>query len=147
MNDLLKKQNLTLMSPYANGMGGMAVGTAVENPANPNADHSKLKIRVWPSGAATHRPVLERLGYGTTTMPWAKLYTGVQTGVIEGMIGGTPENAVRNWKGIVDTWVQLNDHFEVNWLVMKCNSPRRMRFSWVSIKRPEDDRGEYRMKG
>ncbi|REG86691.1 TRAP transporter substrate-binding protein DctP [Marinomonas pollencensis] len=126
MNGLLQKQNLTLLAPYANGMGGMAVSSNVEQADNPNADHKNLKIRVWPSGAATHRPVLERLGYNTTTMPWAELYTGVQTGVIDGMIGGTPENAVRDWNGIVKTWVQLNDHFEVNWLVMNQYSMSRI---------------------
>lgn len=126
MDGLLGKQNMTLLAPYANGMGGMAVGSSVEQPANPDADHTALKIRVWPSGAATHRPVLERLGYNTTTMPWAELYTGVQTGVIDGMIGGTPENAVRDWNGVVNTWVQLNDHFEVNWLVMNSKSISRL---------------------
>ena len=126
MNDLLQRQQLTPLAPYANGMGGMAVGKPVNDPANPDANHKQLKIRVWPSGAATHRPVLERLGYNTTTMPWAELYTGVQTGVIDGMIGGTPENAVRDWKGIVDTWVQLNDHFEVNWLVVNSGSLQRL---------------------
>ncbi len=131
MNNLLEPQNLTLLAPYANGMGGMAVGKGVEQPTNPEANHKALKIRVWPSGAATHRPVLERLGYSTTTMPWAELYTGVQTGVIDGMIGGTPENAVRDWTGVVNTWVQLNDHFEVNWLVMNRASISRI---------PEKDR-------
>jgi len=126
MDGLLERQNLTLLAPYANGMGGMAVGKEVSDATNPDANHKKLKIRVWPSGAATHRPVLERLGYNTTTMPWAELYTGVQTGVIDGMIGGTPENAVRDWKGIVKTWVQLNDHFEVNWLVMNRHSMARI---------------------
>lgn len=126
MDGLLAKQNMTLLAPYANGMGGMAVGTTVEQPANPDFDHSSLKIRVWPSGAATHRPVLERLGYNTTTMPWAELYTGVQTGVIDGMIGGTPENAVLDWNGVVNTWIQLNDHFEVNWLVMNRKSLSRI---------------------
>jgi TRAP-type C4-dicarboxylate transport system substrate-binding protein len=61
--------------------------------------------------------VLERLGYNTATMPWAELYTGVQTGVIDGMIGGTPENAVRDWNGIVKTWLQINNFFEVNSLI------------------------------
>lgn len=131
MTDLLRRQQITPLAPYANGMGGMAVGKAVNDPTNPDADHKQLKIRVWPSGAATHRPVMERLGYNTTTMPWAELYTGVQTGVIDGMIGGTPENAVRDWKGIVDTWVQLNDHFEVNWLVANSSSLQRL---------PEQDR-------
>lgn len=117
VNDLLKPQNITMLAPYAVGMGGMAVSSSVTNPSNPDAKHKELKIRVWPSGVGTQRPVLERLGYNTATMPWAELYTGVQTGVIDGMIGGTPENAVRDWNGIVKTWLQINNFFEVNSLI------------------------------
>jgi len=117
VNDLLKPQQIQAVAPYAFGLGGVAVGNPVADPKNPDADHSDLKIRIWPSGVGTHKPLLERLGYSTTTMPWAELYTGVQTGVIDGMVGGVPENAVRDWNGVVDTWLQLNDHFEINWLL------------------------------
>ena len=117
MDDLVKPQQINVLAPYAFGLGGMAVGKPVEDPKNPDADHSALKIRVWPSGVPTHKPTLERLGYSTTTMPWAELYTGVQTGVIDGMVGGVPENAVRDWNGVVNTWLQINDHFEINWLL------------------------------
>ncbi|AZV80736.1 hypothetical protein EBB79_22545 (plasmid) [Parasedimentitalea marina] len=117
VNELIEPQQIQALAPYAFGLGGVAVGRPVSDPKNPDADHSDLKIRVWPSGVGTHKPLLERLGFSTTTMPWAELYTGVQTGVIDGMIGGVPENAVRDWNGVVDTWLQLNDHFEINWLL------------------------------
>lgn len=117
VNELIEPQQIQALAPYAFGLGGVAVGKPVADPKNPDADHSDLKIRVWPSGVGTHKPLLERLGYSTTTMPWAELYTGVQTGVIDGMVGGVPENAVRDWNGVVDTWLQLNDHFEINWLL------------------------------
>ena len=117
VDELIQPQLINVLAPYAFGLGGMAVGKPVDDPKNPDADHSNLKIRVWPSGVPTHKPTLERLGYSTTTMPWAELYTGVQTGVIDGMVGGVPENAVRDWKGVVHTWLQINDHFEINWLL------------------------------
>ena len=122
VDDLIEPQGIELLAPYAFGLGGVAVGKTVSDPKNPDADHSDLKIRVWPSGVGTHKPLLERLGYSTTTMPWAELYTGVQTGVIDGMIGGVPENAVRDWNGVVKTWLQLNDHFEINWLLASAST-------------------------
>lgn len=131
VDDLVEPQGINLLAPYAFGLGGVAVGKPVADPKNPDADNSNLKIRVWPSGVGTHKPLLERLGYSTTTMPWAELYTGVQTGVIDGMIGGVPENAVRDWNGVVDTWLQLNDHFEINWLLGSA-------FSMANLS--EDDR-------
>ncbi len=126
VDELVKPQQISVMAPYAFGLGGMAVGKPVTDPKNPDADHSDLKIRVWPSGVPTHKPTLERLGYSTTTMPWAELYTGVQTGVIDGMVGGVPENAVRDWNGVVDTWLQVNDHFEINWLLGSTMSLTRL---------------------
>ncbi|KIC40222.1 hypothetical protein RA27_15510 [Ruegeria sp. ANG-R] len=130
VDGLVEPQGIELLAPYAFGLGGVAVGKPVADPKNPDADHSDLKIRVWPSGVGTHKPLLERLGYSTTTMPWAELYTGVQTGVIDGMVGGVPENAVRDWNGVVDTWLQLNDHFEINWLLTSA-------FSMANL--PEED--------
>ena len=131
VDDLVKPQMMQVVAPYAFGLGGMAVGKEVADPKNPDADHSSLKIRVWPSGVPTHKPTLERLGYNTTTMPWAELYTGVQTGVIDGMVGGVPENAVRDWNGVVKTWLQINDHFEINWLLASAMSMQRL---------PDEDR-------
>ena len=126
VDELVAPQQINVLAPYAFGLGGMAVGKPVDDPKNPEADHSDLKIRVWPSGVPTHKPTLERLGYSTTTMPWAELYTGVQTGVIDGMVGGVPENAVRDWNGVVDTWLQINDHFEINWLLGSTMSLSRL---------------------
>ena len=131
VDDLVKPQMMQIVAPYAFGLGGMAVGKEVADPKNPDADHGNLKIRVWPSGVPTHKPTLERLGYNTTTMPWAELYTGVQTGVIDGMVGGVPENAVRDWNGVVKTWLQINDHFEINWLLASAMSMQRL---------PDEDR-------
>ena len=131
VDDLVKPQMMQVVAPYAFGLGGMAVGKEVADPKNPDADHGNLKIRVWPSGVPTHKPTLERLGYNTTTMPWAELYTGVQTGVIDGMVGGVPENAVRDWNGVVKTWLQINDHFEINWLLASAMSLQRL---------PDEDR-------
>jgi len=126
VDELVAPQQISVLAPYAFGLGGMAIGKPVADPKNPDADHSELKIRVWPSGVPTHKPTLERLGYSTTTMPWAELYTGVQTGVIDGMVGGVPENAVRDWNGVVDTWLQINDHFEINWLLGSTMSLSRL---------------------
>jgi TRAP-type C4-dicarboxylate transport system substrate-binding protein len=113
VDDVIAEQNLKLLGVYGVGMGGAGFAGEVDNPTDPNADHN-LKVRIWPGGT-THRHLMERLGYNTATVPWAELYTGLQTGVVDGQIGGTPEMALDNFKDVTKTWIQYNDHFEPAW--------------------------------
>ena len=82
--------------------------------ADPNARHN-LKVRVW-QGGTTHRVMLERLGFNPATLAYTEIYTGMQTGIVDGQIGGTAEMALDAFKDVTKTWVQYNDHFEHDWL-------------------------------
>lgn len=113
VDDVIVEQNLKLLGVYGVGMGGAGFATEVANPADPSADHD-LKVRIWPGGT-THRQMMERFGFNTATVPWAELYTGLQTGVVDGQIGGTPEMTLDNFKDVTKTWIQYNDHFEPAW--------------------------------
>ena len=114
VDDVIADQNLKLLGVYGVGMGGAGFATEVDNPTDPDARHN-LKVRIWPGGT-THRYLMERLGYNTATVPWAELYTGLQTGVVDGQIGGTPELALDNFEDVTKTWIQYNDHFEPAWI-------------------------------
>ncbi|OHV72628.1 TRAP transporter substrate-binding protein DctP [Ensifer sp. LCM 4579] len=120
VNEAISAKGLTPLGVYGEGMGGAGFAKAVENPADPDAKHN-LKVRVWPGGT-THKVLLERFGYNTATLPWAELYTGMQTGVVDGQIGGTANMALESFKDITRTWIQYNDHFEGDWFIV--NSDR-----------------------
>lgn len=120
VSEAISAKGLTPLGVYGEGMGGAGFAKAVETPADPDAKRN-LKVRVWPGGT-THRVLLERFGYNTATLPWAELYTGMQTGVVDGQIGGTANMALESFKDITKTWVQYNDHFEGDWFIM--NSDR-----------------------
>jgi TRAP-type C4-dicarboxylate transport system substrate-binding protein len=120
VDDAIRDKGLTLLGVYGQGMGGAGFAKPVEDPTNVDAKRA-LKVRVWPGGT-THRALLERLGYNTATLPWAELYTGMQTGVVDGQIGGTASMALESFKDITRTWIQLNDHFETDWFFI--NSDR-----------------------
>ncbi|QFI69208.1 TRAP-type C4-dicarboxylate transport system, periplasmic component [Sinorhizobium alkalisoli] len=120
VNEAISAKGLTPLGVYGEGMGGAGFAKAVENPADPDAKHN-LKVRVWPGGT-THKVLLERFGYNTATLPWAELYTGMQTGVVDGQIGGTANMALESFKDITKTWIQYNDHFEGDWFIV--NSDR-----------------------
>lgn len=116
VDGIIGDQGLKLLATYGAGMGGAVYTKDIEDPANPDATHN-IKIRVWPGGT-THRALMERFGYNVAVVPWAELYTGMQTGVVDGAIGGTPELALDNFKDIAKTWIQYNDHFEANYMFM-----------------------------
>ena len=116
VDGLIQRQGIRLLGVYGDGMGGAGFAKEVKNPTV--AGESKnLRIRIWPGGT-THRSLMEAMGYQVATVPWAELYTGMQTGVVDGQIGGSPELAYSNFKDITKTWVQYNDHLELAWFVM-----------------------------
>ncbi len=120
VNEIIQEQDMTLLGIFGVGMGGAGFAKKVDNPADPNAKHS-MKVRVWPGGV-THRHMMERLGFSAATIPWAELFTGMQTGVVDGQIGGTAEMTYNNLKEVTKTWLQYNDHFESNWIFINTSS-------------------------
>ncbi|MCZ2721050.1 TRAP transporter substrate-binding protein DctP [Marinomonas sp. 15G1-11] len=116
INDALAYQDIKILGAFVSGMGGIVYTKAAPNPRDPNSDQG-LKIRVWP-GATTHQALLDRLGYQTAPIPWSDLYTAMQTGVVDGAIGATPELAMNNFSDIAKMWVQNNDHFEVSFIAV-----------------------------
>lgn len=120
VNDVLEPQGLTPLGVFGAGMGGAGFAKPVENVKDFDAKHD-LKVRVWPGGI-THRVLLERLGYNTATVPWAELYTGMQTGVVDGQVGGTANMTLESFEDITRTWVQYNTHFEGDWFIVNANT-------------------------
>lgn len=116
VDDVIAEQGLKLLGVYGAGMGGAGFADPVPHPRDPDADQG-MKIRIWPGGT-THKHLMQRFGYNTTPVPWAELYTALQTGVVDGQIGGTPELAVQNFKDVTEMWIQYNDHFEPLWIFM-----------------------------
>lgn len=116
VDKMIAKQGLRLLGVFGDGMGGAGFATEIKDAGVVDKD-KKAKIRVWPGGT-THRHLMERFGYNVATVPWAELYTAMQTGVVDGQIGGTAQMALDNFKDITKTWVQYNDHFELSWFFM-----------------------------
>ncbi len=116
VDDIVAGQGVKILSTWALGMGGGAFTKAVPEPQNPDASQ-KMKIRVWPGGV-THRALMERFGFSVTMVPWDEVYTALQTGVMDGVIGGNPELTVTHFKDITKMYIQYNDHFENHYIMM-----------------------------
>lgn len=112
---VIADHDVKLIGSWGRGMAGAAFSTPVENPKDPNATHDQ-KVRVWPGGN-THYALVERLGYNPATVPWAELYTAMQTGVVDGYVGSSASSAVTNFLDVVTTWVDTQDHYSVAFFI------------------------------
>jgi len=52
--------------------------------------------------------VTEDMGYSATTIPYADLYSALQTGVVDGWIGGTPQLNYTDFKDVIKYYVAYN---------------------------------------
>lgn len=124
VDDIIADQGMTLLGIFGVGMGGASFTKEVENPADTEMKRN-LKVRIWPGGV-THRHMIERMGFSAATMPYSELFTGLQTGVADGQLGGTAEMTYHNFKEVTKTWLQYNDHFESNWIFINTDSLNKL---------------------
>jgi TRAP-type C4-dicarboxylate transport system substrate-binding protein len=86
--------------------GFIGMGT-VKEPAQVMVPGANKKIKMRSPGMATFLYVQEDLGYQPTTITYAEVPTAIQTGVVDGWIGGTP-NMNYAWVGDVIKQMYVN---------------------------------------
>ena len=114
VNEALAERDLRLLSVFGLATGGGGFSVEVENPKEivPNRG---IMVRVWPGGRV-HGVMMEKFGYQTTPVPWADVYTGLQTGVVEGWIGSNPISAYETLPELTKTWIHYNAYFDALWM-------------------------------
>ncbi len=114
---------------YGEGLGGIGTTKMPVEPLDPSVDKGIL-IRV--PGIDSLIISAEDMGYRTTSIPYAEVYTAMQTGVVDGWIGGT---ASLNWHGFRDVikyYLQKNNFFEATFYLASQSV-------WETLS-PEDQR-------
>lgn len=67
-------------------------------------------IRVWSAQAA--KLATNDMGYKTTTIDWGDAFPAIQQGVVDGMIGATPEATYTTFREAIDHYVPYNAFVE-----------------------------------
>lgn len=99
---------------YCKGFMGLTLHEMPEGYADPDVAKD-VKIRT--SACKANRLVYERLGYKTTTIDYAEIYSAISTGIVEGQMGGGYEQATL-FKDINKVLILYKDGCEMNyWLV------------------------------
>ncbi len=105
MDELSARLGVKLLGFQVEGFIGVGSTQAVNEPLNPDVSKGILvripNMDVYKLGA-------EAMGYRTVTVPWAEVYTALQTGVAEGVVGMTPTAAYTMLKDVLKYWYDLN---------------------------------------
>jgi len=132
------------------GFGGFGTTKPVESPADPTV-RKKVLIRV--PNMDVFRLKTEAMGFPTVSIPYAEVYTALETGVAEGWTGGPPVLTWFNYRDVIKYYYQYNDYVEgENWLVNKklwnklspadqelfFTTAQKMQLSSISIAQKED---------
>jgi TRAP-type C4-dicarboxylate transport system substrate-binding protein len=114
-SDLTAENDVKFLGWVLEGFIGMGV---VKDPANVMEPGADKKIKLRSPAMATFRYVQEDLGYNPITITYAEVPTAIQTKVVDGWIGGTP-NMNYAWVGEIIKKMYVNYiHAEATCYVM-----------------------------
>jgi TRAP-type C4-dicarboxylate transport system substrate-binding protein len=99
------------------GEGFIGVGTVapVDNIVAPGLEKG-IMIRVPPLDVFKFGA--EELGFRTTSIPYADTYSALQTGVVDGWLGGPPNLNYLGFRDVIKQYYQYNVNFESTQYVM-----------------------------
>lgn len=104
--DLCGSQNVEFLGWVLEGFMGLGMVKTPTDALTPGAS-KKVQVRVW--GSPICIEPMSDLGFTTVTVPYAEVPIAIQTGVVDGWIGGTP-NMNYVWVG------EIINEFYVNYL-------------------------------
>lgn len=113
--ELLEKQGIKLLAIYPKYFGGIALAKEPTDPGNPDISKN-IKIRVPPMKA--FEETAKALGYIATPLPWAEVFTAMQTGIVDGAIGSGAEGYYNSLRELTKYYLPVNSHFECWYLYM-----------------------------
>lgn len=107
-SDLLAKQGIRLLGIFGEGFIGVG---ASKKPADATGFGKKnMTIRVW--SAAVAKETASDMGFNTTTIDWGDVYPALQQGVVDGVIGGTPEANYTTFRDAIKYYIPYNPFVE-----------------------------------
>lgn len=127
--DLLEEENIKLISGWPCYFGGICLTKPATSPADPDVPKN-VKIRVPPQKSFELNA--EGLGYLATPIAWSEAFTSIQTGIVDGAIGGGAEGYYSNFRDLIKYYLALNDHFEMWYFYINLDL-------WNSLSKEDQD--------
>lgn len=106
-----EENGLEFLGYFAEGLVQVATKVPVDNMGDPDAKkEALLRVPAIESG----RLAMECQEFKTVTIPYADLYTSLETGVCDGWMGGTAELNYVSFRDVIDYLYLVNQQMENN---------------------------------
>lgn len=115
VEEILDKQDIYPLAVWPALCSGIGLTKMPKEPKNPNVPKN-MKIRVMPIKVSELTG--EALGYIATPLPFGDVFTGLQTGMIEGVIGTGPEGNWSNYRDLIKVYVDERIFYEPFFLMI-----------------------------
>jgi len=109
MAKLCDEAGIKLLGLHLVGAGGLAATKMPKDWDVWGVDHDFL-LRV-PNADTVNLP-MSAMGYRTQSVNWSELFTAVQTGVVDGFVGGHPPVCYDQFRDVIKCYIQINNFFE-----------------------------------
>ena len=119
MDDIQAEHNVKFLGYFCDGFCGVASNKDVTNANVSNTDKGIL-MRV--PGVDAWKFPFDRLGFRTSTIPYADVYASMQTGVVDGFTGTPPYIVYEGYRDVVDQYYVYNVVHESTQLLMSSQS-------------------------
>jgi TRAP-type C4-dicarboxylate transport system substrate-binding protein len=94
-----------LLGIYVEGLIGFGFTKLPTEYANATASKGNM---VRCPAIEVYNLVTEDMGYSATTIPYADLYSALQTGIVDGWIGGTPQLNYSDFRDVIKYYIAYN---------------------------------------
>ncbi|WP_251448682.1 TRAP transporter substrate-binding protein DctP [Vermiculatibacterium agrestimuris] len=110
MTKLCDDVGIKLLGLHLVGAGGLA-GTKMPTDWDVWGANHSFVLRV-PNSDTVSVP-MAAMGYQVQAVNWSELFTSVQTGVVDGFVGGHPPVCYDQFRDVIKYYIQINNFFEV----------------------------------
>ncbi|WP_394121283.1 TRAP transporter substrate-binding protein DctP [Planococcus donghaensis] len=115
LSEQLEKQNIKLLAVYPQYFGSLFLAKEAEDPKDPNVSKD-LKIRV--PAMKSFEEFGKGIGFIVTPLPASEMFTSLQTGVVDGVLGGGTELYYNQLSELGKYVLPINTHFEAHYLTV-----------------------------
>lgn len=106
IREIHSEQNIETLGFFGEGFGGIGTTKEIKDPLDYGANKDVL-LRVPSVNIMTE--TMKNLGFSTSTLPYAELYTALQSGTVEGWTGGHAPINYLQFGDVITHYYQYND--------------------------------------